>query len=144
MHAGGELKDDSNSVSNECPLAVSRRHPLAFRRCPLPRKQTSLRATHRSALRQRATFAVQPYWALLDEGLRVSKRGTGYGQAAGLHGSVLLKCWAVTSTQRSVSADWASRLLSSLAAGRQSIRAELMYIKANAVNLISGIDRVRY
>lgn len=38
-------------------------------------------------------------------------------------------------------ADCASRLLSSLAAGRQSIRAELMYIKANAVNLISGIAR---
>jgi hypothetical protein len=29
-------------------------------------------------------------------------------------------------------------------AGHQSIRAELMYIKANAVNLISGIDRAAH
>jgi len=50
----------------------------------------------------------------VDEGLRVPKRGTGYGQAAGLLGSVLLQCWAVTGIRER---------LSSLAAGRQSRRS---------------------
>ena len=66
----------------------------------------------------------------MDAGLRVPKR-----LGPGLLGSVLLKCWAVTGIRER---------LSSLSAGHQSIRAELMYIKANAVNLISGIDRAAH
>src|SRR5262249_57837469 len=60
MHAGGELRTDSNLISNERPLCVRNGHYDTSARCPLfPRHRTWFIRVPMSALCQKRTHALQ-------------------------------------------------------------------------------------